>query len=104
MSVNRVMNGTTKKQQNTQEQKSVNFLKIDKRRKCVRYLTQQKETTMTDTYNNERLTRIKEENINFIKGKIHPSRCGSIHYEHDHESKQRVVGTQENPPSNIMKL
>ncbi len=26
---------------------------------------------MTDTYNNERLTRIKEENINIIKGKIH---------------------------------
>jgi hypothetical protein len=25
---------------------------------------------MTDTYNNERLTRIKEENINIIKGKI----------------------------------
>jgi hypothetical protein len=25
---------------------------------------------MTDTYNNERLNRIKEENINFIKGKI----------------------------------
>ncbi len=33
-----------------------------------------------------------------------PSRCGSIHYEYDHESKQRVVGTQENPPSNILKL
>ncbi len=26
---------------------------------------------MTDTYNNERLKRIKEENINLIKGKIH---------------------------------
>jgi hypothetical protein len=26
---------------------------------------------MTDTYNNERLKRIKEENINVIKGKIH---------------------------------
>jgi hypothetical protein len=26
--------------------------------------------TMTDTYNNERLKRIKEENINVIKGKI----------------------------------
>ncbi len=30
-----------------------------------------KEITMTDTYNNERLKRIKEENINLIKGKIH---------------------------------
>jgi hypothetical protein len=26
---------------------------------------------MTDTYNNERLKRIKEENINVIKEKIH---------------------------------
>ncbi len=25
---------------------------------------------MTDTYNNERLKRIKEENINIIKGKV----------------------------------
>jgi hypothetical protein len=26
---------------------------------------------MTDIYNNERLTRIKEENTNIIKGQIH---------------------------------
>ncbi len=71
MSVNRVLNGTTKKQQNTQEQERFNCLKIDKRCKWVRYLTQQKEITMTDTYNNERLKRIKEENIHVIKGKIH---------------------------------
>jgi hypothetical protein len=103
MSVNKVMNGTTKKQQNTQGQERVDCLKINKRRKWERYLTQQKEITMTDTYNNERLARTKEENINIIKGK-NPSRCGSIHYKHDHESKQRVVGTQENPPSNITKL
>jgi hypothetical protein len=31
-------------------------------------LTQQKKITMTDTYNNERLKRIKEANINIIKG------------------------------------
>jgi hypothetical protein len=78
MSINRVMNGTTKKQQNTQGQERVNCLKIDKRSKCVRYLTQQKEITMTDTYNNERLTRIKEENINIIKGKIHQDVEASI--------------------------
>jgi hypothetical protein len=71
MSVNRVLNGTTKKQQNTQGQERANCLKIDKRFKWVRYLTQQKEITMIDTYNNERLKRIKEENINAIKGKIH---------------------------------
>jgi hypothetical protein len=66
MSVNRVLNGTTKKQQNTQGQERVNCLKIDKRCKWVRYLTQQEEITMADTYINERLKRIKEENINII--------------------------------------
>jgi hypothetical protein len=65
------MNGTIKKQQNTQGQERVNCLNIDKRHKWVRYLTQQKAITMTDTYNNERLTRIKAENTNIIKGKIH---------------------------------
>ncbi len=35
--------------------------------------------------------------------KKNPSRCGSIHYEHDNESKQRVVGMQECPPFNIIK-
>ncbi len=69
MIVNIVLNGTTKKQQNAQGQERVHCLKIDKRRKWVRYLTQQKEITMTETYNNKRLTRIKEENINIIKGK-----------------------------------
>jgi hypothetical protein len=73
-----VLNGTTKKQQNTQGQERVNCLKIDKRRKWVRYLTKQKEITMTDTYNNERLKRIKEENINVIKGKINPDVEASI--------------------------
>ncbi len=59
--------------QNTQGQERVNCLKIDKRCKWVGYLTQQKEITMIDTFNNEneRLKRIKEENINIIKGKIH---------------------------------
>jgi hypothetical protein len=54
-----------------QGQERVNCLKIDKRCKWVRYLTQQKKITMTDTYNNKRLKRLKEENINVIKGKIH---------------------------------
>jgi hypothetical protein len=78
MSVNRVLNGITKKQQNTQGQERVNCLKIDKRRIWVRYLTQQKEITMTDTYNNERLKRIKEENIIIIKGNIHQDVESSI--------------------------
>ncbi len=59
------------KQQKTQGQERVNCLKTDKRCKWVRYLTQQKEITITDTYNNKRSKRIKEENINVIKGIIH---------------------------------
>jgi hypothetical protein len=78
MSVDRVLNGTTKKQQNTQGQERVNCLKIDKRCKWVRYLTQQKEITMTDTCNNERLKRIKEENIHIVKGNIHQDVESSI--------------------------
>jgi hypothetical protein len=78
MSINRVLNGNTKKQQNTQGQERVNCLKIDKRRKWMRYLTQQKEITMTDTYNNERLKRIKEENINIINGNIYQDVESSI--------------------------
>ncbi len=54
------MNGTTKKQQNTQGQERVNCLKIDKRRNWVRYLTNQKDITLTDTYNSESLIRIKK--------------------------------------------
>jgi hypothetical protein len=77
MNVNRVLNGTTKKQ-NTQGQERVNCLKIDKRHKWVRYLNQQKEITMTDTYNNERLKRIKEENINIIKRNIYQDVESSI--------------------------
>ena len=78
MSVNRVMNGTTKKQQNTQGQERVNCLKIDKRRNWVRYLTDRKDITMTDTYNSESLIRIKTENMDIINGKIHQDVEASI--------------------------
>jgi hypothetical protein len=78
MSVNRVMNGTTKKQQNTQGQERVNCLKIDKRSNWVRYLTDQKDITMTDTYNSESLIRIKTENMDIINGKIHQDLEASI--------------------------
>ena len=78
MSVNRVMNGTTKKQQNTQGQERVNCLKIDKRCNWVRYLTDQKDITMTDTFNSESLIRIKTENMDIINGKIHQDVEASI--------------------------
>jgi hypothetical protein len=78
MSVNRVMNGTTKKKQNTQGQERVNCLKIDKRRNWVRYLTGQKDITMTDTYNSESLIRIKTENMEIINRKIHQDVEASI--------------------------
>ena len=78
MSVNRVMNGTTKKQQNTQGQERVNCLKIDKRRNWVQNLTDRKDITMTDTYNSESLIRIKTENMDIINGKIHQDVEASI--------------------------
>jgi hypothetical protein len=71
MSINRVMNGTTKKQQNTQGQERVNCLKVEKRRKWVRYLTDRKEITTRETYNNEKLKRIKTEHMDIMNGKIH---------------------------------
>jgi len=78
MSVNRVMNGTTKKQQNTQGQKRVDCLKVDKRRKWVRYLTDRKDITTTETYNSERLKRIKTEHMDIINGKINHNVEASI--------------------------
>jgi hypothetical protein len=78
MSINRVMNGTTKKQQNTQGQERVNCLKIDKRRNWVGYLTDQKDITMTDTYNSESLIRIKTEIMDIINRKIHQDVEASI--------------------------
>jgi hypothetical protein len=55
LSINRVINGTTKRQQNRQGCKRVDCLKIEKRHKWVTCLTKQKELTMTDTYNKKRL-------------------------------------------------
>ena len=78
MSVNRVMNGTTKKQQNTQGQNRVDCLKVDKRRKWVRYLTDRKYITTTETYNSERLKRIKTEHMDIINGKINHNVEASI--------------------------
>jgi hypothetical protein len=53
MSINRVINSTTRRQQNIQGHERVNCLKIVKRHKWVTYLTKQKELTMTDTYNKD---------------------------------------------------
>ena len=40
MSINRVLNGTTKKQLNTQGQERVDCLEVEKRRKWVRSISQ----------------------------------------------------------------
>ncbi len=67
-----------RKEQNTQGQERVNCLKIYKRRNWVRYLTDPKDITMTDTYNSESLIRIKTENMDIINGKIHQDVEASI--------------------------
>ncbi len=42
ISINRILDGTTKRQQNRKQHKRVNCLKIEKRHKWVTYLTKQK--------------------------------------------------------------
>jgi hypothetical protein len=42
MSINRVISGSTKKQQNRHSQERINCLKIDKRHQWVKYVTKQK--------------------------------------------------------------
>jgi hypothetical protein len=46
MSINRVINGSTKKQQNTQSHEKINCLKIDKRQQLVKYSTKQNNITI----------------------------------------------------------
>jgi hypothetical protein len=79
--LDRVLDGTTKRQQNSQQHKRVNCLKIEKRHKWVTYLTKQKELTMKDTYNKdkEQLRRMKKKQEQIINGHIcHRVVAGSI--------------------------
>ena len=81
ISINRVIDGTTKRQQNNLGHERVNCLKIEKRHKWVTFLTQQKELaiTMTDTYNKDRLRRIKNKQDQIIYGHFcHSDVVGSI--------------------------
>jgi len=79
MSINRVINGSTKKQPNKQGHKRVECLKIEKRHKWVTYLIKQQELTITDTYNKDRLKRIKNKQEQIIYGHIcHRDVAGSI--------------------------
>jgi hypothetical protein len=79
MSINRVINGSTKKQPNKQGHNRVECLKIEKRHKWVSYLIKQQELTITDTYNKDRLKRIKNKQEQIIYGHIcHRDVAGSI--------------------------
>jgi ATP-dependent exoDNAse (exonuclease V), alpha subunit - helicase superfamily I member len=79
MSINRVINGSTKKQPNKQGHNRVDCLKIEKRHKWVTYLIKQQELTITDTYNKDRLKRIKNKQEQIIYGHIcHRDVAGSI--------------------------
>jgi hypothetical protein len=100
ISINRVLYGTTKRKQNSQQHERVNCLKIEKRHKWVTYLTKQKELAMKDTYNKERLRRIKKNQEQIIYGHM-PQRCGRIHINDAPNSKQEMNGTQESPLSDL---
>jgi hypothetical protein len=53
MSINRVIDGSTKRQPNKQRHKRVNCLKIEKRHKWVNHLIKQQELTIIDKYNKD---------------------------------------------------
>lgn len=79
ISINRILDGTTKRQQNSQQHERVNCLKIEKRHKWVTYLIKQQELTITNTYNKDRLKRIKNKQKQIIYGHIcHRDVAGSI--------------------------
>ncbi len=72
MSINRVIDGSTKKQPNKQGHKRVECLKIE-------YLIKQQELTITDTCNKDQLKRIKNKQEQIIYGHIcHRDVAGSI--------------------------
>jgi hypothetical protein len=54
------------KQPDKQGHNRVDCLKIEKRHKWVTYLIKQQELTITDTYNKDRLRRIKNGNGYFV--------------------------------------
>jgi predicted glutamine amidotransferase len=79
MSINRVIDGSTKRQPNKQGHKRVDCLKIEKRHKWVNHLIKQQELTITDKYNKYRLRRIKDKQEQIIYGHIcHRDVAGSI--------------------------
>jgi len=79
MGINRVIEGSTKKQPNKQGHKWVDCLKIEKRHKWVTYLIKQQELTITDTYDKDRLRRIKNKQEQIIYGhNCHRDVAGSI--------------------------
>jgi hypothetical protein len=79
MSINRVIDGSTKKKPNKQGHKRGDCLKIEKRHKWVTYLIKQQELTITNTYNKDRLKKIKNKQKEIIYGHIcHRDVTGSI--------------------------
>jgi hypothetical protein len=79
MSINRVIDGSTKRQPNKQGHKRVDCLKIEKRHKWVNHLIKQQELTFTEKYNKYRLGRIKDKQEQLIYGHIcHRDVAGSI--------------------------
>ena len=94
MSINRVIDGFTKKQPNKQGHNRVDCLKIEKRHKWVTYLMKQQELTITDTYNKDRLSRIKNKQEQIIYGHI----C----HNNGPKSQQEMDGTQDIPLSSLI--
>jgi hypothetical protein len=77
MNISRVINSSTKKQQNLQGQERVNWHKIDKRHQWVFFLTKQNNITMAGTYHKSQLRTIKKKLTKIIYGQIYHKDVGA---------------------------
>jgi hypothetical protein len=101
MSINRVIDGSTKKQPNQQGHKQVRSLKIEKRHKWVTYLIKQQELTI-QTHTTKTIEQNQEQTKrNYLRTHL-PHRCGGIHIHNAPKSQQEMDGTQEIPISIII--
>jgi hypothetical protein len=77
MSINRVISGSTKKQQNMQSHDRINCLKIDKRHQWVKRMTKQNNIKTPGTYNKNGLRRINKKLTTIINGEIYHKDVGA---------------------------
>ena len=93
MSINRVIDGSTKKQPNKQGHKRVDCLKIEKKTQMGDILDQT-ERSHNERYIQQRVIKKNQEETRANHQRTHPpQRCGRIHINDATKSKQEMDGT-----------